>query len=203
MYREVPLAIGAICGIVVVLQYFVKMPALDQASSLVQNWVVVIAAFMMGLGAISLITRHVREISRGKNVVPSIFLVASLILMFTTGALLGQENVVFKRIYQYGYEPLITAAFASLMFHAATVMFRAFRARNIDSTLFLVSAAIVIFGRSTLGEAVAPSVKVLADWLFDVPNMAGQRGIVVGSAIGAVSVGLRVISGLERAYLGE
>jgi hypothetical protein len=60
-----------------------------------------------------------------------------------------------------------------------------------------------MFGRSPLGETMLPASFRLADWVFKVPNLAGQRGIVIGSAIGAVTVGLRVILGMERKYLGE
>jgi len=39
-------------------------------------------------------------------------------------------------------------------------------------------------------------------WINGVPNLAGQRGIMICSAIGAISVSLRVLLGLERTYLG-
>jgi len=38
---------------------------------------------------------------------------------------------------------------------------------------------------------------------MDYPNMAGQRGIIIGAAIGALSLGLRILVGLERSYLGQ
>ena len=44
-----------------------------------------------------------------------------------------------------------------------------------------------------------PGVK---DWIMDVPNLAGKRAILMGAALGAISTGLRVILGLERAHLG-
>jgi hypothetical protein len=112
-------------------------------------------------------------------------------------------SLVFKALFEYLYDPLGSTAFALLIFYATTVVFRSFRLRDPYTVFFMLSAAVVMFGRSPLGETVLPVSFRLADWVFKVPNLAGQRGIVIGSAIGAVTVGLRVILGMERKYLGE
>ncbi len=37
---------------------------------------------------------------------------------------------------------------------------------------------------------------------MQVPNMAGQRAVMIGASLGVVATSLRMIFGIERSYLG-
>ncbi len=43
-----------------------------------------------------------------------------------------------------------------------------------------------------------PAVK---DWIMNVPHLGAKRGILIGVALGAVAISLRIILGIERTYL--
>jgi len=43
----------------------------------------------------------------------------------------------------------------------------------------------------------------LTEWMMTVPSMAAQRGIILGAALGAASMSIRVILGIERPYMGK
>ncbi len=78
---------------------------------------------------------------------------------------------------------------------------RAFRARNTVATLLLVSAVIVMLGRVPIGAAISDFFPAAQEWIMDVPQLAAKRGIQIGAALGAVSMSLRIILGIERSYL--
>ena len=43
----------------------------------------------------------------------------------------------------------------------------------------------------------------LQNWIFNVPTSAGARAIMIGIALGIVATSFRIITGLEKSFLGE
>ena len=62
-----------------------------------------------------------------------------------------QEGSPFWWIYQYGLVPLTATMFAMLAFYIASAAFRAFRAKNVEATLLLGTAFIVLLGQVYAG----------------------------------------------------
>ena len=104
--------------------------------------------------------------------------------------------------------PLNASMVALLAFYIASAAFRAFRARNLEATVLLIAACIVMFARVPIGEAFwmlifgDGKLGQFQNWIMNVPNVAGRRAIFIGAALGAVATGLRVILGIERSHLG-
>ena len=98
--------------------------------------------------------------------------------------------------------------FALLAFFVASASYRAFRARNVESTMLLVAAFVLMLGRVLISDWISGWLPEgymlgdLADWVMDFPQTAGQKAIMIGIALGVASSALRVILGLERAYMG-
>jgi hypothetical protein len=119
------------------------------------------------------------------------------------------SDTPFYWMTRYLFSPLQAAMFSLLAFYIASAAFRAFRIRNVEATLLLIAAFVVMLGRTPLGEyalAWLPGGKQwlprVTDWIMAVPNTAAQRGVIIGAAMGAASLSLRVILGIERSYLG-
>ena len=121
------------------------------------------------------------------------------------------QETWFYAIYEYSFKPLAATMFALLAFYVASASYRAFRAKNIEATVLLVAAFVILLGRTFIGKAVSfwvpidqpgPDIPTFAEWIMDYPNRAGQRAIMIGIALGIVSTSLKLILGIERAYLG-
>ena len=113
------------------------------------------------------------------------------------------EGSPVSRIYNMVNSPLASTMFALLAFFIASAAFRAFRARNVEATLLLVTAVLMMIGRVSIGEYVWSGFPAFTEWLLDVPNLAAKRAIAIGVGLGAVSTALKIILGIERSYLGS
>jgi hypothetical protein len=116
-----------------------------------------------------------------------------------------RKRLAFKWIYDRVLTPLTATMFALLAFFIASAAFRAFRARNLEATILLVSACIVMLAQVPVGEQLPFIGEYLAqfkNWILNTPNAAAQRAIYIGAALGAISTGLRIVLGIERSHLG-
>jgi hypothetical protein len=127
---------------------------------------------------------------------------------FSSGERFQEPGTPFDWIYQNVYNPLSATMFAVLAFYVASAAYRAFRARNLEATLLLVAGVLVMLGRVPLGDqltGVLPEqyrLSSVANWIMQVPNLAGQRAIMIGIALGTAATSLRLILGIERSHLG-
>lgn len=201
--RTVPIVLGSVCGFIVLLEYFLKIPWLAYWSKEIQNWGVTVSAFMLALGMVNLFQINVRQLVRRRGkLYNTIALLVGMLLMFVAGiggnATKEWNNYLFNEVFA----PLNVTVFCLLMFSLATACFRGFRAKNLDALVLLISGGIVLLAQAPVGAAISRSIPQAADWILKVPNMAGQRGIIIGAAIGAISMGLRVLVGIETRHLG-
>ena len=111
-------------------------------------------------------------------------------------------------VFQFIYTPLQATMFSLLAFFIASAAFRAFRMRTLEAGLLLIAGVLVIIGRVPLGQfdwGIARSefgFHTIMQWIMNVPNTAAMRGIMMGAAMGVIVMGMKVILGIERSYLG-
>ncbi len=90
MRTHVPLAICVICGLVMLVQFFVPNQGMKQAQDLYLMWGRIIAAFALVLGIVSLVRINVARIRRRVQGWPfSYVTIGGFVLMFSVGAFGG------------------------------------------------------------------------------------------------------------------
>jgi hypothetical protein len=131
------------------------------------------------------------------------------ILPVSSSSLFGTAN---DSIYDWFFNnlnaPMQATMFAMLAFYVASAAFRAFRARNAEATLLLLTATIVMLWRVPLGEglfvAIHPKLpNLINNYVMGGVNVAVQRGIIIGASLGAAATSLRIMLGIERTYMGK
>lgn len=215
MRREIPLIITAVVGLAFIVQYFVPHTPFDKVEHMFTDWLSIIAACAIWLGALNLLKlSFIKIIKRKKDWIYSVIIIASWMTMALAGILGGpgfqEPGTRFDWLYNNIYTPLSATMFAMLAFYVASASYRAFRARNFQATLLLIAAFLVLSGRVLFDEIIfgfLPAdwkiLSTISDFIMQVLNTAGQRAILIGIALGIVSTSLRIILGIERSYLGS
>lgn len=205
MRREMPMLVAGLSGLIVLLGFFFEklLPFAFSWSKELTAWGTIVSAFAMGLAAANLIVIHSKRLTlKNPNWYNSAALLLTMALMVYAGVFAGQKSYIWNVLFGSLMAPLGNAMFSLLIFFIASASFRAFRARNVEATILLLAGVLVLLGRAPVGELISGYFPRGADWLMNVPNIAGNRAILIGAAIGTVATGLRLLLGIDRGYLG-
>jgi len=230
--RTIPLIITFFVGTVLVVADFIPHRPFGNLGEDFSLYFDIIAVFAFLLGGGNLCRVHFSKVYKQKKDWPFsivaligffVMLAAGLFKINNPSGMTGDVTAagsLFAQLYDYIFTPLQGTMYALLAFFVASASYRAFRAKNLDATLVLTAAFVILLGRTPAPEVVANGilnswpawmhwlgdalkfVPSLTDWIMDVPNMAGQRAIIIGIALGVISMALRLILGVERTYLG-
>ena len=213
--RWIPLLITFIIGFVIILDFFFFAPgtAEHDSVSLLKATVDVIIAPAALIGVVTLVRHHGRNISkRGRGWTFSTITILALafyglIGIYSALSTTEYSNLVlphpaFAWYYDNVYAHLDAAIFSLLAFFIASAAYRAFKMRTAEAAVLLIVGSLVMLGRAPIGAAIWPGLNTIQSWLMNVPNVAGFRGILIGVAIGAISLAIRQLIGVERGYLG-
>ena len=200
-----------------IVEIFVPHAVGTKGYELLLEWARIIGAFARVLGLGSRFRTHwdkIRRRRRGEWPY-SIVTLAAFVLMVWAGLVYGngegsvgtrllavEEGTLFQWLFDNVEVPLDATMFALLSFFFASAAYRTFRARNLEATLLLITAVIVMLGRVPLGEMMHERMPGLYEWIMQYPAVAGKRGILFGVALGSIATSLRIILGIERSHLG-
>jgi hypothetical protein len=216
MKKKIPLALVFIAGVSGLVAAFVPHPIVKAGDEIMRNDVLrIIQSFAFILALSSLVSVHTSKIRARRHKWPySIVLLASFLITSVIGlgggvsgkgilpTQIGNFNFNIQTIYQNVIIALSTSMFALLAFYMASASYRAFRIRSFEATLLLSAAFIVMLGVLPIGDAISHHLPAFAQWILDVPNAAGQRGIAFGIALGGLATALKIVLGIERSWLG-
>jgi hypothetical protein len=187
-------------------------------------WFNILAVFAFILGGASLLKSHLgRVLQRRADWPYSLVTLVSFVAVLAIGlgkvggppGLQGDvtaPDALLMVVFTALYEPLMATLFALLAFFVASAAYRAFRLRSREATVLLGSAFVVLLGRTPLGTWVSGlvpdwlaflRVDALSLWIMSVPNVAGQRAILIGIAVGVAALTLRVLAGRTDAAGGR
>jgi hypothetical protein len=202
--RTVPVAIAVAVGLLTFIGLLFNLP---QLSNLLLSWAGFLVAVALLLGVLNLFAVHLSRLFRGNGYsgVLVLGMLAVFALAITDDVLNLTENGV-ETIFQWVQAPL-EAGVASLL--AFVLLFAGFellrRQRSIGALLFLLTAVLVLLSYAftasrLLPDAVAAIFLQIRRAIDAVFVTAGMRGILIGVALGTITLSIRLLVGAERPY---
>ncbi|OGD57270.1 hypothetical protein A3K78_08850 [Candidatus Bathyarchaeota archaeon RBG_13_52_12] len=204
---EIPIILTIVATLLQVIPYYLEFKPLDDAANWVNGWVILIVAWATFIGPLSLIQVHGKAVQkRGRGWYYSIIVLVATIVMAIVGLPftevgLGTKNPVYQWLFTYGNTALSGTMYAIIAFFITSAAYRAFRAKNIESTIVLLAGLFMVMSNAPIFTASWPPFKTIGDWIFAVPNMATNRAVTIGAALGAIALAVRTLMGIERGYL--
>ena len=211
---EIPIALTIIFTLLQVIPYYFRYESntkladpIESAAGIVSQWVLLVVAWSIFIGVISLIQVHGKTVQkRSKGWYYSIIVLATCIIMAIAGLPfkemgLGINNPVYTFLFNNVQSPLSATVFATIAFFITSAAYRSFRAKNIEATIVLVAGVIMLMSNAPLFTATLPVIKDIGNWIYSIPNMATNRAVTIGAALGLVALAVRTLLGRERGYL--
>jgi hypothetical protein len=228
MRNIVPVTIAFLTGVTMIVAFFI--PVAQPLQQRAEVWFMILAAIAFLIGATNLVLHHAKKIAQQQAGwgFSAVTLTAFFITVFVGLLKIGvptpeafpdhpwagsyqEEGSGLWWLYTYVMSPVIATMFSLLSFYVASAAYRAFRAKNVEAAVLLVTAFIVLLGRTFAGTVLTSWVPASLEALtfpgataviMAIFTTAGQRAIMIGIALGIAAISLRVILGLDRSYLG-
>ncbi len=219
MRTTAPVIAAFVTGLAMTVAFFLdeKSPFVGQISNQLLDWLIIIGGFTLLLGVVSILRVSWQSVQRRKEgwmykiatIVSVLAMAIPSLLPISWSPLFGRfEGSIYDWLFMNLQAPMMATMFATLAFYIASAAYRAFRARTPEATLLLLTAILVMFWRVPIGEAILNQLPgdfpyFINKFVMNGVNTAVQRGIIIGAALGAAAMSLRIILGIERTYLGK
>jgi hypothetical protein len=205
--RGIPMIITFIVGILMIISYYFgsSVVALKDASTVVQKWTVIVAAFALIIGLVNISRIHVNHIIRRTKGqwIFSLWCLAIMYIMLAVGLLGTTKHPGYQWLYTWVFLPIDATMYSSLAFFISSAAYRAFKARNIESAIMLVSGIVVMLMNAPIGTIIWQGFPIIGSWIMKTPVVGAQRAFMITFVLGTVAIGIRTLLGMERGYLGR
>jgi hypothetical protein len=198
-------AVAIIVGLLVLLGYFVPVPALVQLRTLLLGWAVILVAIATVVGILNLFQVHWHKLARkpGRDIYSLVFLLA-FVLTIVVGVWFGPASPEFQQLMLSVQMPAESSLMALLAIVLAYSSLRLLQRRKGNLAIMFIFSAVLFLilssGLLAAVETVSPAKEIIA--VLNRLPVAGARGILLGIALGSLVAGIRILMGADRPYRG-
>ncbi len=202
MKQRTPVIVAAVSGVVMLAAFFFQ-PFTAAYLGLVLNWAIIISSVALLVAIASLVVTHLHFIIQGrKGFLYSIVLVVAFFGTLIFGWQLGVNDPVYLNGIRTVLTPLENALMALIALVLMSAAIKIFRVRgwSILTVSFGLSALVFLFmNLGFLPFDSNPTLNAIGTTLQKLP-IIGARGLLIGVALGALLMALRVLFGQEALH---
>lgn len=201
--RSIPVAIAVAVGLLTFLGLLLDLP---QLSGMLLRWASFLAAIALLLGVLNLLAVHLNRLLKGNYYSGALAL--SMITVFTlaitdwAGVTENGVNTVFSWV-QFPLEAALSSLLAFLLLFAGVRLLQ--KQRNLGGLLFLFAAVLTLLSAALATNRLVPTpvanlFTLIEEAIATIFVTAGMRGILLGVALGTITLSIRLLLGVERPY---
>ena len=203
--KYIPNALLFILGILMFAEFYLHVPdSYVGVMKVLSNYVIIIVAFSMALGALTLLFHHgnLVRVQREGQWFYSLWLLIVMFVFILLGLTTGTSSTQYTWLFNNFFRPIDMTLYSLIGWLVVYAIYLTFRARNKETLFLIIIAFFTLIGNAPIGSAVFPPLAGIKSWLGNVPNAAAMRGFNLAGTIGSIVISLRTLAGMEKAALG-
>jgi hypothetical protein len=185
------------CFVVILLERTGLAPQLRSLTTVLYSWTVLWAAFALLLGVANVVLVHLRRIYSGQRQwIGSLVLLVAFFAVFLTGLFdaRGATAPAVEWFFDAIIAPGQATIFALLAFFTAAAAYRYMRIGRRGGA-WMLAGALAIFVAQMPVIWLPPAAQTALNWLLSHPVAATFRGVLLGSSLALVLIGVRFLLG--------
>lgn len=189
--------VTVVCLVILGVDRLQNIPTMRFVANQLFGWTLLLSAFGLLAGIFNLFWVHLVRIANGHDDwAMSLILIAVLLGVFSIGMV--EANGAFGPLMQWTFSyilaPVQSSLFALLAFFLAVAGYRYLRIGRNGSSWMLAGALLMLLVQMPLtAELLSDSVFAATYWLLQAPITAAMRGVLLGSTLAALVVGIYLL----------
>ncbi len=177
---------------------FNPTPWMARVANILYTWVLLLGAFALLLGVAGVVWAHLGRIQHGEREwVFSLILLIGLLGVFVVGILspAGVAAPLMEWVFDALLAPGQASLFALTGLFVVAAAYRYLRVDRPDALWILAGTLLALLVQTPITRSFVPSIVTsLTDWLLVWPVMAAVRGVLLGGALAALFVAIRLFA---------
>lgn len=206
--RDIPLLLVAVIVVIVIGEFFLTAQPLNTILGELNTWCVLLFAFAVCVGVVVVTKAALKDvIARKERWYYRVWTLVSMYAWILIGLyFIAQGDFSLSAdLYQNMIAYIWTRVnvYYVIGFWVISAMYRTFRWRSLESSVLVTATVLTVLGQIAMIDAITPVFHDIRTWFVSVLNTAGLRPVIISTAFGVLLMGLRMVLGRERSYLGE